>query len=179
MDLAALQRELARRAVGAEGAKDSPSELPLDQVRSFARSLLRKREAEVRGLLPRTAQALGDSFRTRFEDYARNRPTEGTHRHHDDAIGFARRLDDGSPAGELACYEAAWVEMWRGRRLLARRFRHAVDEADPQRSATVRMLWLRRPCSGEINVLRWPPRRRDATEDQLLGKKKDGAQERT
>lgn len=179
MDLAALQRELARRAVGVEAGSHSPADLPLDQVDAFARSLLRKRAGEVRELLPRTVEQLGSAFESRFEDYAQSRPTAGARRRQDDAIGFARWLDDGSPAGDLARYEAAWVEMWRGRRLLLRKFRHAVDAPNPQRAATLRMLWLRLPCSGAVSVVRWPPRRAELSRCMISGKKKDGAQERT
>ena len=179
MDLAAQQRELARRAVGVEASERSPAELPLDQVESFARSLLRKRAAEVRGLLPRTAAALGESFGARFQEYARGRATIGPHRHCDDALGFAHALLADTPPAivDLARYEAAWIQLRLGKRLRLCSFRYTVDEPEltptPTRSR-IWVLWLRAPGSADVSVWRWPLRGNKGS-----GKRSDGAQERT
>lgn len=158
MDLDALQRELARRAVGAPTPETPESQLPLDQMNAFARSLIRKRAGQVRSMLPRTVEAMGKRFEARFAEYANSRPTKGPRRHADDAIGFAAWLNAGSHTGDLARYEAAWVEIARGRRWVMRRFRHPVEDIESQ--GTVLMLWLRLPFRAEPVVLRWPLRKR-------------------
>lgn len=160
MDLAAQQRELARRAVGVDRNRHSPSELPLEQVEAFARSLVRKRAGEVRILLPRTAEALGSDFVKEFQRYAAGHSVEGAKRHAADAVAFARRLGEAAPAwiADLARYEAAWVELELGRKLLLRRFSHAVDSEQAASIATVWMIWVRLPWIGKVLSRRlWPP----------------------
>lgn len=160
MDLAAQQRELARRAVGLQSGEQSAAAMPLDQVESFARSLLRKRAGEVRKLLPRTADALGPEFEDQFARYAWGRPLPGARRYWLDAVGFARSLTkNASPyVADLALYEAAWIEMKLGRRALLRRFRHAVDDPDSAQAANIWMVWIRVPAQIAVWEWRcWPP----------------------
>ena len=149
----------ARRRL--EPGRDSPSELPIAQVKAFARSLVRKRAAEVRSLLPRTAEALGSEFARQFERHAACHPVAGAKRQAADAVAFARRLGARAPdrIADLARYEAAWVEMGIGRRLLLRSFRHAVDQTEAASTATIWMIWIRPPWGRGTRVWRcWPPR---------------------
>ena len=173
MDLGAQQRELARRAVGIQSGDDPSSDLPLEQVEAFARSLVRKRALEVRSCLPRTAEALGADFIAEFGRYAAEHPVQGAKKHAVDALAFARNLDARAPAwiAELARYEAAWVEMGLGRKLLLRKFRYAVDESDSACAQMIWVVWIRLPWGRGARGWRcWPPR---------LAEKKSGAQERT
>lgn len=179
MDLAALQRELARGAVGLEAPSESVGSPPPDQLEAFARSLVRKRAGEVRALLPRTAAALGERFSQTFASFARGRPTSGAKRHARDAIAFARWIQGQGldAAAEIARYESAWVEMGLGRRWLIRRFRRRVDQAGPAASSgALWMAWWRAPWGGGIYVRRlWPP----GSPGRHAELDKSGAQERT
>ena len=170
MELAALQRELARRAVGAPvAATYSPALPPPEQLERFAAGLVRKRGGEVRRLLPRTAATLGERFGGLFQAFAAGRATEGPLRHQRDAVAFAAwlgRLADPSTASaaETARYESGWIEMRLGRRLLLRRFREGVVNpatnlpAPPGSGRWTIVLWLR-GRRGRIHAFEWPPRR--------------------
>jgi hypothetical protein len=89
--------------------------LPAAQLRYFADSLRRKRLGEVAKRLPLTHQALGARFAARFWQYADTFLPHGPHKHRQDAVAFAAFLArtaalDPPWAGELARYEAAWLE---------------------------------------------------------------------
>ncbi|MBI1355333.1 MAG: hypothetical protein GC160_13370 [Acidobacteria bacterium] len=157
MGLEALQRELAARATGRPAAGENPGLPPADQLESFAAALVRKRAREVRELLPRTARLLGERFDGLFGEYAEGRPTEGPQRHRRDAVAFAASLRErGQAAGETARYEASWLEMGLGRRVLLRKFPAGAieDGAD----GYVVVLWWR-GLRGRVRALHWPPKR--------------------
>jgi hypothetical protein len=106
-------------------------------VRAFARSLQRKRLGEVAKQLPATRAALGEGFAPLFFRYADTFVPAGVAKHTRDARAFCAFLERLARAGELeppwigevAGYEAAWLEAWDpSRRLLVRRFRHAVRD---------------------------------------------------
>lgn len=71
--LARAQAELARAL--AQGTA-VPAGFDAERVRETARSLLSKRRRWVQRMWPRLAAALGDSFRPRFEAWAREHPME-------------------------------------------------------------------------------------------------------
>lgn len=92
------------------------SQLSQNQVNLFANSLKWKRLAEVRELLPRTAQALGKNFTALFWRYAETYLPQGIKKHRDDAIAFANFIqkvarEEGidPPFLDLVRYEKAWL----------------------------------------------------------------------
>jgi hypothetical protein len=110
------------------------AELPAQQLRFFAASLRRKRLGEVAKLLPLTHQALGAQFARLFWRYADSYLPGGTKKHPQDAIAFAAFIADAAPldppwAGDLARYEAAWLQgADPTRRAVWQRFRYPAGQ---------------------------------------------------
>ncbi|MBE1535171.1 hypothetical protein [Actinomadura algeriensis] len=104
-DLAAAQEALVR-AMAAGGPM--PPGFDADAVRAAARSVLRKRAAEVAHAWPALAASYGTSWRAAFAAWAAARPTRGSAR---DGRDFARahrhELTPGA-ARELALAEVRW-----------------------------------------------------------------------
>lgn len=86
----------APEAVGPELGLDAEGARQLgaadrSRIDLFAESLRAKRLGEVRGLLAGLREAIGEeAFRDRFLAFARGFVPEGVHKHHADAIAFAR-----------------------------------------------------------------------------------------
>ncbi len=123
----------------------------------FAAALVNKRLGQVKLLLPRTASVLGGEFDRRFRAWAASRPTAGVKKHQRDAVAFAaelRLISDPAWVGELAAYEAAWVEAGLGRRFLTRRFVARVNR-DPPQPGRCLAVWLRWPA-GTMRHFAWP-----------------------
>jgi hypothetical protein len=81
---------------------------------SYARSLVRKRVAESRRLLPFTARVLGRRFAGAFEAYALKHPLPDHPRYANDALAFTRfLLDEGleGPREALVRFESANLAM--------------------------------------------------------------------
>lgn len=98
-------------------------QLPPSQLVQFAHSLQAKRIGQIRKLLPLTCQQL-PSTRDWLRSFATTYTPTNPKIHHDDAIAFTRFLTtqpDSHPKGltcpdwlgELARYEAAWLECQR------------------------------------------------------------------
>ncbi len=94
------------------------------QVDFFAKSLKNKRLGQARKLLPSTAKVLGRSFAREFFAYAERPIPEGIDKHRLDTLRFVdflgRRVNEGNDAvpawvADLARYEAAWLELRKGR----------------------------------------------------------------
>lgn len=89
------------------------------EIAEFARSLDQKRLSAVRDLLPLTARALGDRFDGLFLEHAERYRPGGIQKHLNDALAFARFLNDRRSLGQfdppwlrsLARYEATSLEM--------------------------------------------------------------------
>ena len=146
-------RALAEKSPRAAAAKLNLTVEELDEVAStaglprFAASLINKRLGQVRLLLPRTYAALGEEFDRRFRAWAGTHPTAGVKKHQRDAIRFAaelRGVEDPGWIGDVAAYEAAWIEARLGRRFLVRRFSRRV-RLDPPGDGICWGLWLRLP----------------------------------
>ena len=149
--------------VGAEfGLSDAEAAemggLSLPQAEFFSRSLKFKRLAEVRRLLPRTAEAMGRPFSELFLSYAEREIPAGIAKHQHDAVAFAAHLQLSEIPAEppwtrdLARYEAAWLQANRcGVCCLVRLFRWdlrlIVNPSKAQLAAVPRRrlvgLWLR------------------------------------
>ncbi|TNE45520.1 MAG: hypothetical protein EP343_26760 [Deltaproteobacteria bacterium] len=98
-------------------------QLPTSQLDQFANSLQAKRIGQIRKLLPLTCEQL-PSTRLWLRAFAPTYTPTNPKIHHDDAIAFARFLttqQDSHPRdlscpvwlGDLARYEAAWLECQR------------------------------------------------------------------
>lgn len=89
------------------------------EIAEFTRSLNHKRFSAVRDLLPLTARAPGDRFDGLFLEHAERYRPGGIQKHLNDALAFARFLNDRrSPGGleppwlrSLARYEATSLKM--------------------------------------------------------------------
>jgi hypothetical protein len=137
--------------------------LPAQQLRFFAASLRRKRLGEVAKRLPLTHQALGARFAALFWRYADTYLPSGTKKHRQDAIAFAAFIAAERPdppwAGDLARYEAAWLQDSEpARRAVLQRFHYPVDRlahavamgiAPPVPRPTL-VLWLRLWSGGRL-----------------------------
>lgn len=82
------------------------AELSAKEVKIFANSLKWKRLAEVRGLLPRTARALGKNFTALFWRYTDTYLPQGIKKHREDAIAFADFI---VKVISVECIELAWI----------------------------------------------------------------------
>lgn len=108
-----------------------PSAIP-----QFSRSLLRKRQGEVRELLPASAAALGDLFWALFEEFGSDHPTHGRQRRRDDALEFADWLlsreslpPTDVPLREILEFERCDLAVWTMKRgIRALFFRHDLGE---------------------------------------------------
>jgi hypothetical protein len=99
---------------------ESLARTPRAQVERYAASLLRKRRAQVRRLIPLAARAIGDTaFERLFESYAVQAPPRGSKADLADGAGFlaaiqSRATDIEPPwAADLAQYELAWLQAQR------------------------------------------------------------------
>lgn len=140
MDLISTQRLLARLftegplrkrfysdpiAVGAEfgiaaDEADRLAALSHDRVRTFSQTLVRKRLAEIRRLLPETSRLLGPRLADLFSQHAAEYRPGGLQKHADDARAFGRWLS--RPGArvpraliDLARYESIWLQFHMGR----------------------------------------------------------------
>jgi hypothetical protein len=143
------------------------AQLPAAQLRHFAASLRRKRLGEVAKLLPLSHQALGARFAAHFWRYADTYLPRGTDKHRQDAIAFAAFLAGAAAldppwAGDLARYEAAWLQCAEpARRLLRLRLGYAPADlvraasaaAPPPPPRPILALWLRPPRTGHWHQL--------------------------
>ena len=136
------------------------SNLHLAQLSFFANSLLSKRLAEVRKLLPLTARSLAEQFNPLFRQYAETFVPDGIKKHRQDALAFAAFLERMAHREgkfpqwvlEVLRYESAWVEA-ADRRLMVRKFRchihslvRSVAQGDVTPSVIARptvVLWFR------------------------------------
>jgi len=110
------------------------------QVEFFARSLRVKRFNEVIRLLPRTHQALGKEYAELFHCFALTGVPSGLHKHRQDAIDFARYLEQVAlPARtdrqwlvDLVRYERGWLTAWSpDRQFVAMRFPRDIRQPQP------------------------------------------------
>lgn len=133
MTLAMIQQAVAAALTG--GAITNG--LDADALTLAGELLVAKRRTEAAGWLPRTARALGPSFRARFREHARAFRPAGWNHPQCDAIAFARSVigDRSLPAAvrDLGRYEQALVRANQaGPFLIALRLpRHAGDDAPP------------------------------------------------
>jgi len=134
------------------------------QTEFFARSLKFKRLAEVRRLLPRSAELLGSSFTELFLRYAEAPLSGGLAKHYEDALAFVRFAErvetplEPRWALDLLRYEAAWLHARATLKVgcLVRMFRHNLGVilnpthgAEPERRLTVGV-WCKLPWSGRL-----------------------------
>lgn len=118
------ERFLADPQRGSEELGLAPEDIPRlmqlssAQVRYFARSLYRKRLGVVQKLLPATSRATGPRFETFFKEFAETVTPAGPKKHREDALAFARflqqrvRRDGMFPAwlADVIRYEVAWLQ---------------------------------------------------------------------
>ena len=149
--LARAQAELARAL--AQGTPVPPG-FDAERVQETARALLSKRRRWVQRMWPRLAAALGDSFRPRFEDWAREHPMELEASALADGRRFAETLlaSGAFPEearGELLAFELGY--RLNGTGLVARRGLTLTA----QRVGSARLLAARLP-GGRVLRLRLP-----------------------
>lgn len=140
------------------------SKLSAFHLREFANSLHYKRMGEVQEILPTTEKSLKAKFNEYFLEFAKSYIPSGVKKHRDDAIAFAKFLNEQAvsiPAWcrELAVYEAMRLELGETKKLIIFQvFQYPIkeifqaifnnEEPKPNKKRTL-AIWLRIP--GQIN----------------------------
>ena len=165
--LFSLDPQAALKTIGLEGedALQIATVKP-QQLRFFARSLIRKRLGEVKKLLPLTRHALGEVFDPLFRSYAANNRLESGKAHQKDAVRFCRFVHEQARAElsrvpwgmDALRFEAAHLESTiRGRYFSAKFFHYPVQAgagtitvAGPLRKRATLAIWLRFHSNGPL-----------------------------
>lgn len=117
-----------------------------EELEFFSRTLVGKRLAEVRRLLPLSAERLGGDFAGRFREFAPMFNPASTKKHLEDAVAFARWLAERTPdrkTREILAFELAGLEFFGLRRRFVARV-HFYDISSEKRLRIPRLrLWIR------------------------------------
>jgi hypothetical protein len=140
-------------------------------LEQFADSLKWKRREQVRRMIPESGRVLGREFPVLFQRYLDGSAPRGSKADLDDAVAFVQSMGRGVGSikpewvVELACYELAWRQAARAKRLpIVRLFRYPVQRlisgpaAGDVTPGLILALWWRWTPRGTVRhaLVKWP-----------------------